>query len=413
MNDPTLLPVLMGSDAGVYALARSFHEEYGVTSVVVSNSGRGPILNSSIIDVRLAGSGATAERTVEVLLDVAQSYPDHTLILVGNAEHEVDLIETHWDTLARHYLLPYPPPEVLHRVRDKRTLAEMAARVGLRTPITHELSPRDCESVDRIDVRYPVILKPAESGEFSLLSFPGKQKVYLVGNATDLASKLAAIEQAGYTGAMLVQEYISGGDPANVNVTVYRGADGTIAIADASRMLLGQQTPNVRGVAAAMLAGTDPDLRAKVSELVQALDYRGFANVDIKIHEISGDPYVLDFNTRVGRSHYQLRLRGFSVARALVQDYVLGGPVSTQIPAHQGVYSMIPTWWLRRYLVESPWREQALAARRRQKLNPNGLVYRADRNPRRWAYRIAAELNLVKSLYQNYPKPTATGFKET
>ena len=35
---PVVQPVLLGGDFGVYALARSFHEAYGVNSIVLSHA---------------------------------------------------------------------------------------------------------------------------------------------------------------------------------------------------------------------------------------------------------------------------------------------------------------------------------------------------------------------------------------
>ena len=36
--DAPVQPVLLGGDFGVYALARSFHEAYGATSIVLSHA---------------------------------------------------------------------------------------------------------------------------------------------------------------------------------------------------------------------------------------------------------------------------------------------------------------------------------------------------------------------------------------
>ena len=43
-------PVILGADIGVYALARSFHEAYGVRSYVVSGAALGPVAHSQIIE---------------------------------------------------------------------------------------------------------------------------------------------------------------------------------------------------------------------------------------------------------------------------------------------------------------------------------------------------------------------------
>ena len=52
---PGFHPVIVGSDIGVYALARSFHERYGVRTTVVAFAEPGPIAHSGIVDTVLSG----------------------------------------------------------------------------------------------------------------------------------------------------------------------------------------------------------------------------------------------------------------------------------------------------------------------------------------------------------------------
>ena len=43
-------PVIVGGDIGSYSIARAFHEEYAVKSIVLSKIKYGPSTNSKIID---------------------------------------------------------------------------------------------------------------------------------------------------------------------------------------------------------------------------------------------------------------------------------------------------------------------------------------------------------------------------
>ena len=47
------LPVILGADITAYSLARSFHEEYHIRSLVLSMSKGGYIANSDIIENRV------------------------------------------------------------------------------------------------------------------------------------------------------------------------------------------------------------------------------------------------------------------------------------------------------------------------------------------------------------------------
>ena len=53
MTDYPFLPVLLGSDANVYGMARSFHEAYGLRSLAVSKTIFTATADSKIIDFTL------------------------------------------------------------------------------------------------------------------------------------------------------------------------------------------------------------------------------------------------------------------------------------------------------------------------------------------------------------------------
>ena len=43
------MPVIIGGDINAYSIARAFHEEYQIRSLVISKSNIGPTINSKII----------------------------------------------------------------------------------------------------------------------------------------------------------------------------------------------------------------------------------------------------------------------------------------------------------------------------------------------------------------------------
>src|SRR5690606_35092636 len=119
---------------GVYSIARSFHEAYGVRSIVVSNQLRGPIDHSRILDNVLVGAGAGEEQTVAALLDVARRNAGTPLLLMVNAEHEVEMVVRHRALLEPHVVIPFAPGDVLTAAADKEVLAGACARLGIATP---------------------------------------------------------------------------------------------------------------------------------------------------------------------------------------------------------------------------------------------------------------------------------------
>ena len=57
-------PVLLGSDINVYGMARSFHQEYGVTSVAIGKGTLGPCTASKIVTVEVVEPNPGGRRCV-------------------------------------------------------------------------------------------------------------------------------------------------------------------------------------------------------------------------------------------------------------------------------------------------------------------------------------------------------------
>ena len=65
--DPDFDVVLLGTDIGIYGLARAFHERYGIVSTVISRVIAGPIKNSRIIDTIDIGEDSGRPETLAAL----------------------------------------------------------------------------------------------------------------------------------------------------------------------------------------------------------------------------------------------------------------------------------------------------------------------------------------------------------
>lgn len=410
---PDFRPVILGSDLGVYSLARAFHEAYGVTSVVVSNQPRGPILNSKILHPEFVGAGASEEQTLQRLEEIAERHDGVRLILLANAEHELDLVSAHRERLMKNYVVPYAAAEVLDRARDKRVLDEVCADLGLPVPRgTHiDLADagRDSWVVPEVDLTFPVVLKPANSGVHTQLQFPGKRKVYVAKDTGELAAVLDRLIGAGYTDVMMVQELVPGDDTWGRTVTCYVDSGGRITLMASGQLLLGMHSATMIGNSVAVLTTPQPEACAQAEQILATLGMTGFVNFDLKIDARDGQARFFDLNARIGRPNHYLLVAGVNPAIALVEDHLLPGRGRVQQGDRVGVYSYVPKWWLRRYLSDPSLRRRAMRAWGQTKPTPHPLVYRADANLRRWFYRIAATVNLVRSFARDYPRPTETG----
>ena len=73
-QEKEFLPVILGADITAYSLARSFHEEYGIKSLVLSMSEGGYIANSDIIENRIFPGLENKDVLVKHLIEVGKEF---------------------------------------------------------------------------------------------------------------------------------------------------------------------------------------------------------------------------------------------------------------------------------------------------------------------------------------------------
>ena len=413
---PHFRPVLLGSDLGTYSLARAFHETYGIKPLVVASSPRGPINGSSIIDVEYSDASRGHAGLVEVLLEIADRHGQTPLLLLACGEDHLDAIEEHFDTLNTRFLLPHPRPEITRLGRDKTALYRACAQLGIPCPALTEVAlgdlARGADGQLEVSVpeslRFPLVVKPANSGAWSTLSFPGKKKAESVADLGELRATLTRARNAGYEDVMVVQELIPGDDTWGRTVTCYVASDGRMTMASSGVLLLGMHTPSMIGNSVAILTEPQPELVAEVERIAAHLGLWGFINVDLKVHPRDGVARVLDLNARIGRPNHYVTVSGLNPARAVTEDLVADGEAPVQEHSTAGVFSYVPKWLLLRYVLDPALKRRVRAAWRAS--NPDPLVYALDRNIRRELYRLAATANVVQRFLHRYPRPSMTGF---
>ena len=286
---PRMLPVLLGGDANVYGMARSFYECYGVRSLAVCRRALPALAHSRLVRVAVQDPAFGQDHVfTATLLGLAEQYPGVPKILISCADDYTALLACHADALRGAYRFACPPPAALH-LADKRQFAAACRAAGLRTPQTVTLCPAD--ALPPLPFGWPVIAKPADQAAYARCDFPGRRKVYLVQDAARLRELLAAAARGGYFGSWLVQEYIPGPDTRLGVVNAYCAADGSVPWLVQGQPLLQERTPEGTGNYAAVLvepSRQDAALLDALRGLLQAAGWHGFANFDLKYDRLGG-----------------------------------------------------------------------------------------------------------------------------
>lgn len=360
-----VLPVLLGGDANVYGMARSFYEAYGVPSVAVCQRVLPALAHSRLVRVAVEHPRLEEESVfVPLLTALAKAHPDKTCLLVSCADGYTMELARCREALAPYYRFACPDPGTVESLGTKEGFAAVCKAQGLRTP--QSVTVPCGKTPPALPFGWPVIVKPADSPAYWNCRFPGKRKVYLADSAAVLEAVLGTVTRGGYRGAMLVQEYIPGPDTTLGVVNAYCARDGSVPWIVQGQVLLQERTPEGVGNYGAVLvepARQDNALLTALAALLRESGWRGYANFDLKYDPL-GEPVLFEMNPRQGRASYFCTAAGANLARPLVEDLVQQTGVT--LPAlRPAVWYTAPWGVVRRYCPDKGLWRRAAALRRR------------------------------------------------
>ena len=406
-------PVILGADIGVYALARSFHEAYGVRSIVVSGAALGPVAHSQIIDNVLVEDGHDPRQLVDRLVSVAGEHPGKRLVLMANSDWLVRVVVQHRAELEPHYVVPFLSADLLERISDKATFAEICQDLGISVPRTlvqdFAGAGEDGWQPQPVDIAYPLIAKAASSADYQDVEFVGKKKVFEIQTAAELDELWASLRGAGFRGRFVVQELIPGDDTQMRSITAYVDSRGSTTLLCSAHVLLEEHTPSGLGNPAAMVTTRIEPMLDQARHFLKSTGYIGFANFDVKVDPRDGSFRFFEVNPRIGRNNYYVTAAGANPMRFLVADRVEGRAVEPTIVDEEVLYSILPNSLLLKYVLDPALRAKVQGLIRAGKV-AHPLRYAKDGSPRRLAYVAAALLNQVRKFRRYYPEVTGTGF---
>jgi D-aspartate ligase len=406
-------PVILGADIGVYALARAFHEQYQIRSIVVSLTVTGPVADSSILENVVLGADASPDQMIAALRGIAKRFdPAAKLLLLANTDWLVRFLVRNRAELEQWYDVPFLDSTLLDQLADKARFAELCQELGIRTPrtIVQDFGPGGGSGLRSlpVDFTFPVIAKAANSADYERLSFPGKMKVYQVDDQSGLEQLYARLLDAGFAGRFVVQEMIPGDDTQMRSITCYVDRGGVVTLSCCAHVLLEEHTPSGLGNPAAMITGRFDEMLAQATRLLTSSGYVGFANFDVKVDPRDGTAQFFEVNPRIGRNNYYVTAAGANPVRFLVEDRVDGAAVDPVVVEREILYSIVPHRLLRRYILDKGLRAKVDGLIRAGR-TAHPLRYRAERRLRRRLYVAAAAVNQIRKFRRYYPEVTGTG----
>ena len=335
------VPLLFAGDINVYSVARAFHEEYGMVSAAYGKNVSWPCANSRIIDYTANPKADVREVFLELVSGFAERHRGKKVVLIGCGDGYVRLISENMPILPENVIAPYVDAALMDRLTDKEKFYAMCEEAGLPYPDTF-VHRKEMGVNFTLPFDGPFILKPSNGVEYWENPFPGQKKAYKAGSREELNGIIGEVYDAGYSGSLIIQDFIPGDDSFMRVLTNYSGMDGKVRMMCLGHVLLEEHTPRGIGNHAVIITEREPGLEGMIKKFLEDMNYVGYSNLDIKLDMRDGRFKVLELNTRQGRSNYYVTAAGENVARLLIDDCVDGREQECRHVEKETLWMVVP-----------------------------------------------------------------------
>ncbi len=347
------IPVLLGTDANAYGMARSFYEEYKKTSLAIGKGALVATANSKLVKVvKIEPDLEDDEVFVKTLRDFAAEHTEKTLLLVPCGDNYIKLLARNQDKLRDLYKFNCADADLLEKLSIKESFYKVCEEHGFLYPKTDACTYENYKTYIP-EFGFPMIIKPSNSVAYWNCHFPYKKKVFVAENEEEYHKILDAIYGSSYKDTLILQEYIPGDDSHMRVMNCYSGKDGKVKLISLGRVLLEEQTPEGIGSYAAIINGYDKELSEMMKNFLEGVGYKGFANFDMKFDERDGKYKLFEMNPRQGRSSYFVTAGGHNLAKYLVEDVLLNKDNGLTVANDRVLWSMIPKKVIFKYVSDT------------------------------------------------------------
>lgn len=248
---------------------------------------RGPTTFTRYAQVHVR-DGLNTDRLLAHLEEFAAKHAGRPIVLFPTSDRMAGTVARHWSRLEGRYVLSWAHcRDLVLKLQSKDSLAEFAARAGVRYPRSRVLAGADEAAGILADLRAPLIIKPVRPlSSFKAINVAGEQEL------AELARRFPADLP------FLCQEYIAGGDGTLHACTFYLD-HGREICALASRKLAA--APPGLGQGTVFVTEDNPRTLAIARGLLAGVDLSGPVAVEFKRDE-AGEFWLIEPN--VGRTEY-------------------------------------------------------------------------------------------------------------
>ncbi|WP_066496623.1 carboxylate--amine ligase [Abyssisolibacter fermentans] len=244
------------------------------------------------------------EELLTFLIDYAKKQ-DNKPVLYPCADAYVEFIDSHLDELRKHYLINMTNKGLWSKIMDKEFLHALALKHDVLVPET--LSPNDEDFEEKLIslIGFPCIVKPTDSPPF-VSKF--RVKMFKCYNMDEL--KLAIMKANSENLEVIVQRIIPGFDDHMYTFDAYLNQDCKVTHWITCQKL--RQYPINFGASAYTRQKYVQELYDIGTPFLEAIGYKGFAEIEFKKDEKTGKFYLIEINARTTTLNTLLRKCGIN-----------------------------------------------------------------------------------------------------
>ena len=251
------------------------------------------------------------------------------IIAKGNYDLVLPLGDSAAMFLSRHKeeILPYAAVavndwEIFQKIIDKNNTMRICEEHGIPAPRT-VFTGDPVSEIRRLGLSYPVVVKPRTG--------VGSIGFNIVQNEESLISLLR--DYNNENGPLLVQEYIEQGGASQYGAEIFRDRNGVIRAALVAEVA--RWYPIDGGSRLLSISIHNQEIVDICVKLVEALDWNGYANIDLVWDDREKKAKILELNGRTGASVKLDFLAGVDIARLILENE-LGYEVSDMMEYEDG-----------------------------------------------------------------------------
>lgn len=389
------LPVILGLDLNAYGTARSFHQAYEIKSLCVGKSDMQFTRHSSILERKIVSDFTEDDVFVRTLQEIYEEKKKdyEKLLLISCSDYYSALITRHKKELEPYYLFNYIDASLQKKLENKKDFYAICEQYGLDYPKTYIVTKDNYQDA-KPPFGFPMAVKPNDSIEFLDLKFEGKKKAYKAHDQKELEHILHICYQAGYTGEMILQDFIPGDETKMAVLNAYVDSNGNVKMMCFAKCILEEVLPESIGNYNALLTMDNPEVYRKYEDFLTKLHYRGFANFDLKYDDRDGTYKVFEINIRQGRSSYYMTASGCNFCTFYVDDLIDGKNKETVYHAKEFLWLYVDPSVVKKYAPRSSY--QLAKPYLEKKAYRDTLWYEKDRNIHRFLWYMRRRLATVR-----------------